>query len=89
MENPDDGTARHYMENPDDGTERHHMENPDDSSQKRSKKKKQLNRVPQNMEEKNRGTHIWRGVEENAKQCIQMRKQHMLPMNPCVKIIFK
>ncbi len=41
------------------------------------------------MEENDWGTHIWRGVEENAKQCSWMRKQHVLPMNPCVRIIFK
>ncbi len=41
------------------------------------------------MAENDRGTHIWRGVKENAKQCIRMRKQHVLPMNPCVGIIFK
>jgi hypothetical protein len=38
------------------------------------------------MEEKNRGTHIWRGVEENAKQFIRMRKQHVLPMNPSLSM---
>ncbi len=56
---------------------------------KENKKQKQKNRVPQNMEEKNRDTHIWRSVEENGKQCIRMRKQHVLPMNLCVRIIFK
>ncbi len=49
--------------------------------QQKIKKQKQKNRVPQNMEENYRGTHIWRGVEENAKQFIRMRKQHVLPMN--------
>jgi hypothetical protein len=39
-----------------------------------------------NVNEENRGTYIWRGVEENAKEYIRMLKQHVLPMNPCVRI---
>ncbi len=39
---------------------------------KENKKQKQMYRVTQKMEEKNQGTHIWRGVEENAKLCVQM-----------------
>ena len=69
------GRQECHMENPDDGTERHHMENPDDAPKretKQNKKQKQKNRVTQNMKGKNRGTHIWRGVEENAKQCVRM-----------------
>jgi hypothetical protein len=65
------------MENPDGGTERHHMENPDGAPQKRNKRKqktKAKNRMTQNMEEKNRGTHVWRGVEENANNFFKCEK---------------
>ena len=39
---------------------------------KENKKQKQKNKVLQNMEENDVGTHIWRGVEENVKQCIRI-----------------
>jgi hypothetical protein len=93
MENPDDGTERHHIENPGDGTERHHVENPDDAPQKRNKE-----------EEENRSKRIeyhktwWKIIEiltsgealrRMQKQCIRMRNQHVLPMNPCVRIIFE
>jgi hypothetical protein len=56
---------------------------------KENKKQKQKNRVTQNMEERYWSTHIWRGVEENEKQFVRMWKKHVLPMNPCVRIICK
>jgi hypothetical protein len=100
LKHPNDGKERNYLENPDDGAERNRPlqkkkcpkgrgGTPAPKEKQKKTKSEQKNQVPHIMKEKNQGTHIWKCIEENAKQYIRMRKQHVLPMNPCVRIIFK